>query len=495
MTRPRPGCWGRLWPALLAPTREVPTPQAVVELFELRRAFQLRPQTAAALYGGRWVRTWGIVHRMDGDTLYVWPETVLQGTWRQSAPVCAAQVGPVSGAWSPGDPIVVEGQCQGLDPLDVLVLRPARIVEDVPRAGELAVRRRGGHLVRQNDLAWVLGGDEPGASRAASHVDVVTLDGVRAGPALPAASRPAAFVGLDDGRIVALGGLPPQSVWVLDAGRWRAAPGLPQPCVDGAACAVGAGVWIGGGVGSSRLFGPPDWRREAFWLAPEATTWRPCARLPQPRRGGTMVALDGARVAWIGGEDPEGSVEDALVYDVEADAWEIVACGPPGLSARGVAVLADGRVLLAGGQRAADDVEASCHVWEPASGIARPLPDLTVARRRPMVLALPDGSALVLGGAVNEAHDPKLAWPSAAVEWVQPGSAAGAAAVHPQPALGTPRMDAHVALIGADVVIMGGIGVGGEVLRSVERRRLLTGFGGDGPTIVPLFAEVYVAEE
>lgn len=133
---------------------------------------------------------------------------------------------------------------------------------------------------------------------------------------------------------------------------------------------------------------------------PQTGAWRPAAPLARARHGHIALALDGGtRVLVAGGlEDRLGSaVLECELYDVERQSWS-----PAGRLARGRAgptgtLLADGRVLLAGGSAAGQPLE-SVEVWDPTLKTWVAARDLSEARAGHAAALLGDGSVLVVGG-------------------------------------------------------------------------------------------------
>jgi hypothetical protein len=67
----------------------------------------------------------------------------------------------------------------------------------------------------------------------------------------------------------------------------------------------------------------------------------------------------------------------------------------------GATVLADGRVLLVGGASVTPLFWATAEIFDPATGAFTPVGDLAAGRSDSAVVALPDGSAVTVGGPIN----------------------------------------------------------------------------------------------
>lgn len=148
---------------------------------------------------------------------------------------------------------------------------------------------------------------------------------------------------------------------------------------------------------------------------PGTLTFRSLPPLPEARIGYSLTALRDGTVLIAGGARAHPDASDATPM---ATAWRLDprtgAYQPTGpmLEPRwfhGAALLADGRVLLAGGsaERAPDGMDASfpftpersTQWYDPDDGRFHAGPFLSEARVSPVVSALADGSVLVMGGS------------------------------------------------------------------------------------------------
>ncbi|MBX3275150.1 MAG: hypothetical protein KF729_33100 [Sandaracinaceae bacterium] len=167
----------------------------------------------------------------------------------------------------------------------------------------------------------------------------------------------------------------------------------------------------------------------------------------RPRVGGTATPLGGARVLLAGGRGRE-SFE---IVDVDAGAViaEGLLRGPR--SEHDALRLPDGRVLLAGGRSESGAARRDAELIElsPTGGVARrTLGELGVARVAPQLLALDDGTVLVVGGTDAEGA------PIAEVERFEPAAETFEALGAPWPAR---AQAAYAALAGGRVVRVGGL--------------------------------------
>jgi hypothetical protein len=146
---------------------------------------------------------------------------------------------------------------------------------------------------------------------------------------------------------------------------------------------------------------------------------------PQPGRNGTLVALrDGGAllVDHSGWWKHYGDITRSFRFDGETDSWHEVGqtyarwsdpseTGPvyvtPGVPRFNPAVarLADGRVLIAGG----DGANTSAEIYDPMTDTWSPLPPMPEPRAGAAAVALTDGSILLVGGNVWQPEQAALA--------------------------------------------------------------------------------------
>jgi hypothetical protein len=185
-----------------------------------------------------------------------------------------------------------------------------------------------------------------------------------------------------------------------------------------------------------------------------------------PRAGHRMLLLGDGRVAAAGGFDAPTAVE---LYDPTSDKWKPAAPAPHPHAAAAAVVLADGRILLAGGERL--DFEgllgpretmrigdhASVDVLDPETGHWSTIASMKHPRQQASAVLLGDGKVMVVGGlsSVRRKHgsgeiqgpDYPLAaeiWDPATDTWTEAGDVAEA----DETILLAPRDDGSVLLVG-----------------------------------------------
>ena len=140
----------------------------------------------------------------------------------------------------------------------------------------------------------------------------------------------------------------------------------------------------------------------AYRFDPASGTWTPVQGLAQSSY--ELVALPDGTALAIGGIDGNNAITAQVQrFDSRTGAWTQVASMSTPRSLAQAVVLADGRVLVAGGSTGKDFANGkaltSTELYDPATDRWTPGKDLLEARYGGHALALQDGSVLILGGA------------------------------------------------------------------------------------------------
>src|SRR5207247_4070437 len=173
------------------------------------------------------------------------------------------------------------------------------------------------------------------------------------------------------------------------------------------------------------------------------------------RQGHTATLLADGRVVLIGGENASGPVSQAEIFDPVAGAFSTVANSSIARADHTATLLTDGRVLVTGG-RHNDTLLTSTEIFDSATNsfLASPAV-LQHARTGHSATVLADGKLLVVGG--DAAGSAELFDPATQ-------SFTSLAAL-----LSVPRMfHAAVLLQSGQVLIVGGVGKNNKALRSAE---------------------------
>ena len=133
--------------------------------------------------------------------------------------------------------------------------------------------------------------------------------------------------------------------------------------------------------------------------AEAADTWVLTGSMNTVRSGHTATRLADGRVLVNGGDNSPASAE---IYDSTLGTWSLT--GPPSTARFGHTAtrLADGRVLVAGGYDESGAALGSAEVYDPAQGTWSLTGPLNTARTSHTATRLSDGRVLITGGAVGD---------------------------------------------------------------------------------------------
>ncbi len=147
---------------------------------------------------------------------------------------------------------------------------------------------------------------------------------------------------------------------------------------------------------------------------PVTKKWGKTASLPSPREAPGVVGLRDGRALVTGGERGENdgniSYSSSYVFDLSRMSWTKSGLMNSARSNPASALLADGRVLVAGGRYidGAHDVRFldSTELWDPATGTWSRTGRLTATRLGASAVTLADGRVLIVGGIASQESSP-----------------------------------------------------------------------------------------
>ena len=200
---------------------------------------------------------------------------------------------------------------------------------------------------------------------------------------LPAANSETAVAQTED-KIYVLGGYPSDRVSVatvqiydIATDTWEFGPPLPATNNHGMAAAVGGRVYaIGGQATAQGGYTDAVLELDPAVGDPAAGVWVPKAPMPTPRSGGVAIVADG-KIYVAGGRPPRGN--DFAVYDPALDQWTVL----PDLPSQRNHIaggLMGGKIYVVGGRLAGgfrSEATAVVEVFDPATNTwaaAAPLP-------------------------------------------------------------------------------------------------------------------------
>ena len=164
----------------------------------------------------------------------------------------------------------------------------------------------------------------------------------------------------------------------------------------------------GGSVASAQVYDPGN------------GTWSRTGDMTTSRRDFSATLLPNGKVLVAGGEEDLSNgnaveLASAELYDPDTGTWTRTGSMAATRFGHTATLLANGKVLVAGGAGMApgaticSDPLASAELYDPASGIWTATGTMTIPRVDQTAVLLPDGRALVLGGAdagAAEVYDP-----------------------------------------------------------------------------------------
>jgi hypothetical protein len=170
-----------------------------------------------------------------------------------------------------------------------------------------------------------------------------------------------------------------------------------RPIPDGMQAALGGAGTLPDGRAAFMMYGGPRYCR---MLDPQTRFWDAGAPSPVKHGGGGVAMLADGRILVAGGAAGLGRpTESCEIYDPSGDVWTVTgALATPRHRPSLVAI--DGGALVVGGSRARDaDPVVGCERFDAAAGRWSPAADLPLAIDTRTVLTLSDGVVLAVGRA------------------------------------------------------------------------------------------------
>ncbi|HEV8322812.1 MAG TPA: kelch repeat-containing protein [Myxococcota bacterium] len=211
-------------------------------------------------------------------------------------------------------------------------------------------------------------------------------------------------VGLDDGRVLVIGGFVTDQVGNVarqvpvtacdlydpEDGTWTTASPLP----------IGLEAPLAAATADVRVLVIDPRADAALTYDPFADTWTPVATPGLLADSATLTTRPGAPPLLAGGFASGSPTDVARLYDVQTDSWMDVAPLPEPRYEHAASALLDGRVLVSGGTEPGDLVDTA-DLYDPASDTWIAVAPMLHKRHRHLLLSLPDGRVAALGGGFN----------------------------------------------------------------------------------------------
>jgi Kelch motif/Galactose oxidase, central domain len=233
---------------------------------------------------------------------------------------------------------------------------------------------------------------------------------------------------LPNGRVLVAGGTDGRGRVLASAelydpvhNRWTSAGSMAATRIDHTATLLPSGkVLLAGGL--VLPFPAPSLASTELY-DPATNTWSPAAPMIESRTRHTATLLPDGRVLVVGGLTvtlQDGGLfpslaREAEIYDPKADRWSATA--PMGVSRLGqtATLLADGRVLVVGGQDEGVAIFKSTEIYDPPQDRWISAAPMAVARSGHVAALMPDGDVLVAGGQGVEPNGLNVSLASAEV--------------------------------------------------------------------------------
>ena len=133
---------------------------------------------------------------------------------------------------------------------------------------------------------------------------------------------------------------------------------------------------------------------------PTSRTWSAAADMVQARQGVSPVLLNDGRILVCGGPnipsacDQAGSLSSAETFNPASMTWQAVGSMSVPRFQHAVTKLADGRILVTGGEGGL----TTCEIFEPDTNTWTPTANMSQGRTSHGAVLLPDGRVVVIGG-------------------------------------------------------------------------------------------------
>lgn len=235
-------------------------------------------------------------------------------------------------------------------------------------------------------------------------------------------------VRLTDGRVLVIGGSradhaeskASSETYDPTSGLWSLSGTMSTPRNNTTANVMPDGrVLVAGGGNGAPVFASTE-----IWN-PATGAFTAGSPMSVPREYHSSVRLADGRILVAGGtsvSDGAFALASAEIYNPATGTWATTGSMATSRNVFAAVLMADGRVLIAGGSKGGEGAyatTANCEIYNPATGIFTPAAPMTQTRNYPGATLLADGRVLVAGGSsiasyvATSRHDAEIYDPSA----------------------------------------------------------------------------------
>ncbi|MGI9081983.1 MAG: Kelch repeat-containing protein [Thermoleophilaceae bacterium] len=305
-----------------------------------------------------------------------------------------------------------------------------------------------------------------------------------ASPSLGAARQLHAATLISGTRVLLAGGLSPggptanSEIFDSQTRRWSQAAPLATPRLAPVGVTLRGGRVLVAGGGAFSLTSRPSYLTSAEIYDPPSNRWLPAGNMPTARANAAATLLADGRVLVAGGLNSFGpGLKSAEIYNPVTNSWSSAGPMAEGRFHHTATLLPNGKVLVAGGHQLTGDGStvalSSAELYDPVSNSWSKAPRMSVPRDNHTATPLLGGRVLIVGGGTRTAGFVRSAevYDPAGNRWAGAGR------------LGDPRgFHAATLLPGGDVLAVGGLDDCGA-LSSAERFSPATGRWARAPSL------------
>lgn len=190
--------------------------------------------------------------------------------------------------------------------------------------------------------------------------------------------------------------------------RWSAAASLFTPRLAHAGVTLYGGKVLVTGGGNLSADSPAEYLSSAELYDPASNTWRAAGEMSIPRANHTATLLADGRILVAGGLNSVGrGIAGAEIYDPRTNSWSPAGAMREARYHHTATILPNRKVLVTGGHQLTGDGStvalSSAELYDPATNSWARAPRMRVPRDNHTATSLPDGRVLVVGGGTRTA--------------------------------------------------------------------------------------------